>query len=183
MMKTIRIDFAPRSLARTISRTGWRSWLCGALALALCLSAIAMTVRLTQQQQRQQARIDSVLAQTKQRTAAQPAAPKLVVSEGQATAVNTAIRQLNLPWRDLFEAIEGATPTSIALLSLEPDAKRQVIRGLAEAKNSDDMVDYIAQLKQQKLFTDVVLNRHEMNDKDVNRPLRFQFQAQWGNRP
>jgi len=183
MSKVIQIDFAPRSLARTIARTGWRSWLCSALALTLCLSAIVMTVRLAQQQQDRQARIDSVLAQTNQRTAAQPVAPKLVVSEGQATAVNTAIRQLNLPWRDLFDAIEGATPVSIALLSLEPDAKRQMIKGLAEAKNSDDMVDYIAQLKQQKLFTDVVLNRHEMNDKDVNRPIRFQFQAQWENHP
>jgi Tfp pilus assembly protein PilN len=182
-MKPIRIDFAPRSLSRTIARTGWRSWLCSVLAVILCLSAIVVAVHLTRQQHIRQAQLNNTLAQTNQRSAARPAPQKIVVSEAQATAVNTAIRQLNLPWRDLFDAIEGATPASIALLSLEPDAKRQVIKGLAEAKNSDDMVDYIAQLKQQKLFTDVVLNRHEMNDKDVNRPIRFQFQAQWGNRP
>lgn len=182
-MKPIRIDFAPRSLPRTIARTSRFSWLCAFLALTLCLSAIIVTAHLTQQQQSRQRQIDSVLSQTDRRTAAQPAQPKIVISEAQATAVNTAVRQLNSPWRDLFDAIEGATPASIALLSLEPDAKRQLIKGLAEAKNSDDMVDYIAQLKQQKLFTEVVLNRHEMNDKDVNRPVRFQFQAQWGDRP
>ncbi|MFJ2988653.1 PilN domain-containing protein [Collimonas sp. NPDC087041] len=153
------------------------------LGLMLCAGATVMTVRLTRQQHLLAEQVQSTLAQMDRRTAERPVQPKIVVSEAQATAVNTAVRQLNLPWRDLFDAIEGATPTSIALLSLEPDAKRQLIKGLAEAKNSDDMVDYIAQLKQQKLFTEVALNRHEMNDKDVNHPLRFQFQAQWGGRP
>ena len=49
--------------------------------------------------------------------ASAPSAP------AQAAAVNGAILQLNLPWRDLQDALAAATPASIALLALEPDAQ------------------------------------------------------------
>ncbi|MGZ5819748.1 MAG: PilN domain-containing protein, partial [Burkholderiaceae bacterium] len=99
--------------------------------------------------------------------------------EAQANAVNNAIQQLNLPWRDLFSAIESATPSTIALLAIEPDAKKHVLKATAEAKTSDDMIGYIEQLKKQGLFSNVLLAKHEINEQDPNKPIRFQLEAEW----
>jgi Tfp pilus assembly protein PilN len=90
------------------------------------------------------------------------------------------VQQLNLPWRDLAAALADATPASIALLALEPDAKRRTLRISAEAKNSDDMLAYITRLQAEEWFTSVVLMRHEVMQEDPNRPLRFQVSVQWG---
>jgi hypothetical protein len=87
--------------------------------------------------------------------------------------------QLNLPWRDVLDAVEAATPESIALLMLEPDAKKRRLKGTAEAKSSESMISYIEELKRQKYFSEIILTRHETNDQDPNRPLRFLFEAQW----
>ena len=50
------------------------------------------------------------------------------------------------------------------------------------------MIAYVEQLKQQALFGagagagagSVTLLRHETDELDPNRPLRFQLDAQWG---
>jgi Tfp pilus assembly protein PilN len=107
------------------------------------------------------------------------AAKAAVLSAPEAAAVNAVVMQLNLPWRELRDAVRAATPQSVALLALEPDAKKQALRLTAEAKSSEDMVGYVERLKQQPLFESVVLARHEINDQDPNRPLPFQVDAQW----
>ncbi len=105
-----------------------------------------------------------------------------MIAEGRALEINAAIQQLNLPWSDVFDAIEEATPASIALMSIEPDAKKQLLKGEAEALNSDDMIAYIEQLKKVALFSHVDLVKHEVNEQDQFRPIRFEFEAQWKDR-
>lgn len=176
----LRINFAPRSLARALWQTSARSWCVAALILAFAVSAGVMSWRLHRNNQSRQVALAGLQQQLRARDAQQAPPPALVIAELQANAVNVAIVQLNLPWRDLFDAIEAATPPAIALLSLEPDAKHQAIKGLAEAKNTDGMLAYVEELKQQTLFQSVVLLRQEINEQDSNKPVRFQFQAQWG---
>ncbi|MBC3873731.1 hypothetical protein [Undibacterium flavidum] len=101
------------------------------------------------------------------------------ITNVQAQAINEATFQLNLPWNDLFGTLESATPSHIALLAIEPEAKKNLMKGTAEAKNSEDMIAYIRLLKQQKFFLDVILLKHEIMEQDINKPLRFQFLAQW----
>jgi Tfp pilus assembly protein PilN len=178
-MKSIRIDFAPNSVRRNIGRIGPVTWLLGCVGVLLCASAAIAAVELLRQR-------DALLVdrrysevQLQKRVAPQTSPTKFVIAEAHASAVNGAIAQLNLPWKALFDAVEAATPATIALLSLEPDAKKQFIRGTAEAKGSDGMLAYIEQLKQQSFFTAVMLTRHEVNEQDPNKPIRFQFEAQW----
>jgi Tfp pilus assembly protein PilN len=75
--------------------------------------------------------------------------------------------------------VQGATPTSVALLALEPDAKRRVLRITAEARSSDDMLAYVERLQDEDWFSGVALTRHEINEQDPNRPIRFQLDAEW----
>jgi Tfp pilus assembly protein PilN len=177
-MKRVAIDFAPPSLARAVLRTPRQAW---AMVWVLAMTAMALAFAWTALG-RTQREIDLLRAQSQART--QAPAPAAVaararVPEAQAAAVNAAVLQLNLPWRALHDAVQAGTPSNIALLALEPDAKRHAVRITAEARNSDDMIAYVEQLQKVEWFSAVVLARHEINEQDPNRPIRFQLDAQW----
>lgn len=179
-MKAIRIDFAPCSTVRTVMQARPAAWLFGLIGMALCAFVFVNAITLTQESNARQADLQRMNAKLAQRSAQKPSTAPLTISETQGTAINSAIDQLNLPWRDVFDAIEAATPAAIALLALEPDAKKHLFKGIAEAKTSDDMIGYIESLKQQPFFADVLLTKHEINVQDPNKPIRFQFEANWG---
>jgi len=181
-MKRTRIDFAPPGLRRTLFRAPPRLvFLAPAIVLLLATAAGQ-----GQQYLERQAELAALQAATAARTQAPltqrsaAPAPHIVIAPAQASAVNAAVMQLNLPWRDLAEAVAGATPPSVALLSLEPDAKRRQLRITAEARSSDDMLAYVSRMQAEEGFSSVVLTRHEVMEQDPNRPLRFQISAQWG---
>lgn len=178
-MKRVRIDFAPPSLRRTLFRTPRAGWALAYLALILCLP-LAFCANAYLESQRA---LEAELAARNATVAAPPvvvAAPaRVTIGAAQAAAVNAAIMQLNLPWRDLHDAVQGATPVTVALLALEPDAKRRVLRITAEARGSDDMLAYVQRLQDTDWFSGVALTRHEINEQDPNRPIRFQIDAEW----
>lgn len=179
-MKPIRIDFAPVSAGRALRRTSIRTWLLAAIGLLGIGYGASTAMALFKERISAQREIQILETKRTQRAAQRPAPKKIAITDAQAAAVNGAIAQLNLPWRDLLDAIEEATPATIGLLSIEPDATKSLVKGMAEAKSSDAMIGYIEQLKQQAFFNAVVLTKHETNEQDPNRPLRFQFEAQWG---
>ncbi|HEY0061052.1 MAG TPA: PilN domain-containing protein [Telluria sp.] len=178
-MNELQIDFAAPSLQRTLHRTGPLTWALAAVALLLCAGAAVAGWHLLAQQRADQA----TLAAARLRAAVPVAAPveKTAprITDIQASAVNAAIMQLNLPWRALHDAIGEATPPDIAMLALEPDARKRSMKITAEAKSSDAMIGYVEQLKKQELFGAVTLTRHEINEQDPARPIRFQIEAEW----
>ena len=180
-IKRTQIDFAPRSLRRTLFRIPGRSVGLVVAAVGVCIVALSQLVHYQEEREQLEALQAAIAARS---TAMRPlpvvAQAKFTVPEAQAQAVNDAVMQLNLPWRDLVEAVRSATPASVALLALEPDAKRRTLRITAETRNSDDMLAYVARMQEQDWFGSVVLTRHEIAEQDPNRPLRFQVSAQWG---
>jgi Tfp pilus assembly protein PilN len=178
-MSDIHIDFAPRSLRRSLHRTTRWTWLAAAVGLILCISAGIVEQMTLHKYQAQETATAELRAKLARYAYLAPAAPKAPISDAQANAVNHAIAQLNLPWRDILNALEAATPSGIALLAIEPDAKKNILKAMAEAPDSDAMIAYVENLKKQPLFTDAILTRHEINDRDPNRPLRFQFEVLW----
>ncbi len=176
-MNLTRINLAPK-------RAGWRRFAVADLVLAAL--ALATAWLLSQQLLRlysAERQLTEQLAASRRSTAeARPmvnrtAAPAL--TEAAALQINTAIRQMNLPWSDLLDSIEEATPADIAVLVIEPDAQKNVLRGTAEASRPDRMLEYVRLLKKQSAFSQVVLTKHEVRDKDPNRPVRFEFAAYW----
>lgn len=111
-----------------------------------------------------------------------PTKQTLAISAEKIPAINLAISKLNLPWRDLFDSIEQATPKNIALISLEPDGIKKTLVIIAEATNAHSMLNYLENLNKQPLFTQVILVKHEINKQDSNSPYRFQLEAQWKDR-
>lgn len=178
-MKQLQIDFAPPGVQRTLYRTSTRAWVLAAVAALLCLAAAVLGYRLLMQQRADQQQLNAALTRAKAPVVVAVAAEQPKISEIQAAAVNAAVMQLNLPWRALHDAIGAATPNTIAMLALEPDARKRSMKITAEAKSSDAMIAYVEELKRQELFADVVLTRHEINEQDPNRPIRFQIEAEW----
>ncbi|PRC92698.1 PilN domain-containing protein [Solimicrobium silvestre] len=176
-----RIDFAPPTFARTLYRTQIRTWFFICIGLALCASAIVIGLQQQHNIDANKKTLQLLTPQLNARNNPKTVRKKSTITETQANAVNTAIAQLNLPWRDVLDAMESATPTTIALLSLEPDARRNAVKGIAEAKDSDDMVRYIELLKKEDFFSDIFITMHEINQLDPNKPVRFQFEAHWQN--
>lgn len=92
--------------------------------------------------------------------------------------LNTVIRQLNTPWQDLFDQLERLTPEGIALISIEPDARRRSIKFQAEAKMLDALLVYAAGLEQQGVFGRLTYSKYETNEKDANKPMRLSFELE-----
>jgi Tfp pilus assembly protein PilN len=183
-MKKVRIDFAPPGLRRALLRTPRAAWSLLMIAFVLGLTALSTSVKYRQENaavERLRARAEVRSAVPAAAAAAAPAQPP--VSQAQASAVNAAVMQLNLPWRALHDAVQAATPPTVALLALEPDAKKSALRITAEARNSDDMIAYVEQLQAIDWFGPVSLLRHEINEQDPNRPIRFQIDARWKAAP
>jgi len=178
-MKRVRIDFAPPSLRRTLLRTPRAGWALAGLAALLCLPLALSANAYVTANRALEAELAARNAQVAAPSVIVAAPAKVSISAPHAAAVNAAILQLNLPWRDLRDAVQGATPASVALLALEPDAKRRVLRITAEARSSDDMLAYVERLQDEEWFTGVALSRHEINEQDPNRPIRFQLDAEW----
>src|SRR5690606_29033155 len=138
-MKRVRIDFAPGGLRRTLYRTPRLAWLLVAAGVCLAVPAALYAHHYLDEQRAFEAELAASRARVAAPLEVRTAARTPVASEAQVAAVNAAILQLNLPWRDLHDAVATATPASVALLALEPDAKRRVLRITAEARGSDDM--------------------------------------------
>jgi Tfp pilus assembly protein PilN len=127
---------------------------------------------LTQEQSALQRRLEA-----RNRRPAAP--PKVVMAPQQAAAINLTIQQLNVPWTALWDALEEVGSPGVALLEMVPDARAHVLRVKAEARGSDEMVQYIEGLKRQGQFEGVVLVKHEFNEQDRNHPIRFELEAPW----
>jgi Tfp pilus assembly protein PilN len=175
----MQIDFAPRSLRRTLFRQHPAVLALAGAGLLLCAGAALGGWKLAQQQHQRQHQLQHLRERVAALSAPRTEVAQVAIPEAQATFVNGAILQLNLPWRELQDAVLAATPRTVALLALEPDPRKRVLKISAETKTSDDMVDYVAALKEQESFSSVLLTRHEINEQDPNRPLRFQLEATW----
>lgn len=180
-MKTanfIAINFAPRHSLRLLLAPWW-SWILLMIGITMSITALHLASDISTKAQYLDEAIQRQMKRSSSASARPQSSKKNLIPEAKAIAVNAAIQQLNLPWSDLLDAMEEATPNKIALISLEPDAKKHVLKVVAEALSSDDMIAYVEQLKKQAIFENVMLTKHELSEQDPQKPFRFQFEAQW----
>lgn len=181
-MKRLHLDLAPFSLRREWYRLGPAPRAFALSALLLCVVAGFRAQKLLMrldvldgQLTRLEARADHARSATTVRT--EP------IDAKQAAAVNAAVARLNLPWNDILDAVEAATPSHIAVLSITPEPGRALIRIEAEASSgegsSQDMIDYLEALEQQPLFARVDLVKHELAKDGMDSVIRFSIEAQW----
>jgi len=176
-MKALQIDFAERPLWRLPAATGQRRILAAAgVVMALAWTAVLWWWQLLEQRL---AETTQAIALARQEIVARtpPPPPPLLLSEQQVVAINRIVEQLNTPWPVLLDGFERVAGADVALLQIEPDHRRRVVKGVAEAKDHQRMLDYLEQLCSVAPFNGAMVTRHEVNERDPNRPLRFMFEA------
>ena len=89
--------------------------------------------------------------------------------------------ELRLPWTALFDAVEGAADASVALLTIEPDARRSALRVSGEARNKKAMLDYMNRLGAQPPMLRAVLESHQQREA-AGSPVQFTLIATWDAR-
>lgn len=109
--------------------------------------------------------------------------PSSVLSQAQIRGYNSVIRQLNLPWKNLFEDLETMTPVDVALISIEPDGARSSVKLVAEAKTLATLLDYTSKLQQNGVFGRLTYSKHETNEQDTNKPVRLSFELELRSLP
>ena len=92
---------------------------------------------------------------------------------------NEVLHKLGLPWDQLFNAIESSSSKQIALLAMEPDAEKRVVKISGEAKDIGAVLDYIRRLSAQQVLRNVYLQSHQIQLQDPEKPVRFVLLASW----
>ena len=92
---------------------------------------------------------------------------------------NQVVRELSLPWNALFKAVETSSGQNIALLSLEPDPVKGTVTISGEAKDLNALLNYTKQLSTREVFDSVMLQNHQIQQADPEKPLRFSLLAHW----
>jgi hypothetical protein len=92
---------------------------------------------------------------------------------------NQVVHQLSLPWNALFNAVETTSGQNIALLSLEPDPGKGTVTIRGEAKDLKSLLNYARQLSTREIFGSVMLQNHQVQQADPEKPLRFSLLAEW----
>ncbi|WP_435626530.1 hypothetical protein [Candidatus Ferrigenium straubiae] len=96
---------------------------------------------------------------------------------------NEVLRQLTLPWDELFRAVDSAAGKEVVLLAMEPDAEKHMVKISGEAKNLAALLKYIMQLEEQSVFGPVYLQSHQVQQQNPDRPVRFSLLAVWREKP
>ncbi|WP_428718914.1 PilN domain-containing protein [Undibacterium curvum] len=176
MMKRLNINFSKSGLTGGILRLSWLQR--GLLFGFLILLFYSIFVYIGLLDTTNSIQNDIVSVQTKISRYQQKETPMTEnIPNEKIRVVNQIVKQLNFPWSGLLNKLEKLTPMDIALLSIEPDSKKEAVRIEAEAKNYNAMLSYLAALNADGEFNDVVLIRHVVNEQESNKPLRFQFEA------
>lgn len=108
------------------------------------------------------------------------ATPELKYEVQQA---NEVLHQLSMPWEGLFKTLETSDNDRVALLAIQPDVRKRIVKLNGEAKDFTALLDYLKQLEQDKALTDIVLLNHEIHEQDPERPVRFAVSAAWRLQP
>jgi hypothetical protein len=164
-MRAVSLDFesAPRRIA-------WAGW--GLLAIALALAGGLAARFVSLQAELELAESQATRLQVRARAApADAKAARQRAEELQRARIVS--RQLTLPWGPLFESVERAATSRVALLGLQPDTAQNVVRITAESRELSDALEFVRRLEATRRLGRVHLASHQVQEQDPQRPVRF----------
>jgi len=155
----------------------------GAALLALGVTAAALVVADYWSDSARRAGLELRLADLQPvRTARKPdKAAQRVAEENRA-----ALADLTMPWSRLLRELEIASADSkdsVAVLGVEPDRDKRQVRVIAEARTLPIALAYVERLQMSEALRYPMLESHEVQLRDPQRPVRFQIKADWNATP
>jgi Tfp pilus assembly protein PilN len=97
----------------------------------------------------------------------------------EVSIVNSAIKQLVLPWIGLFKGLESINREDVKLLALEPNAQKGTVNIKAVALDANSMMSYINELSQKKMLKKVTLLSQSSKDLNGKAMVVFEVEAVW----
>lgn len=175
-MRRLHLDYhAPARLSRA-----------GLLLLAAATVAAGSSLWHFERLRQEHAALDAELALAQSRLARRAPAPQNRADATrfaeEAAAANAVIRRINFPWSEVFGAIESVANEEVALIGIEPDAAKGLVTVTAEARTPRGMLHYVKRLQRTAMLEQVVLQKHELQAEDPQRPVRFTVVATWKQR-
>lgn len=164
-MRPLAIDFAPRR--KLPQRAGWLAGGAGA-ALLVLVAGIAWL---------------PTFAVEASHMAALP--PQRLPAAETAQAVDAAVRELNLPWVGVLDALAAGFGSAAAamLLQVEADPRRAVVRIEGEASDAGSVQDIPARLRALPPIAAATLVGQEMRAGNAVRPVRFVIELRLQDSP
>jgi hypothetical protein len=173
-MRRMSLDYVRRPLA-------WPGW-------ALLLAALAVAAQTGQAYldgRRQLAELQSAPGELKRSARMKPAqkAPLPGPLAENLIYANRVVQNLSLPWDMLFKTVEGTGNVPVALLSVQPDAQKRLVKISGEAKDYAAILTYLARLDEGGKLSNVHLLSHQIKPDDPQHPLLFTVSANWKAQP
>lgn len=97
-------------------------------------------------------------------------------------AVSAAASELTTPWSDLLDDLELAARDNgkdVALLEVAPDLGKQSVRISGEARTLTSALDYLSRLQRAESIAYPLLENHEIQTSERDRPVHFVIVADW----
>jgi hypothetical protein len=101
----------------------------------------------------------------------------------QIQKANAVLAQMNVPWGELFAAVEMAQDGSVGLLAIQPDPRARSVTIGGEARSLPAVLAYMSRLQASERLRDVVLASHEIKVKEPGQPVDFVLNARWVEAP
>lgn len=146
-----------------------------AISLILLLTGVIFSIFVAERYQ--------TLAQTEQALKLhaaelqQSSAKYSALKKNQAADPAKSLLQVN--WNELLQRLEETRTETVALLSLEANAKTGQIIIQAESANEANMIDYLEGLKLEPLLQNAVLTNHEVQEETGNNAVKFTIRLKW----
>jgi len=120
------------------------------------------------------------------RSMSRRASPALAGKDGDTPEVreqfkraNAVLAQMNVPWGELFAAVEMAQDDSVGLLAVQPDpGAGQIVIG-GQARTLPALLSYMERLQRSDRLRQVVLTSHEFKPEEPGQPVEFVLAARW----
>lgn len=93
--------------------------------------------------------------------------------------ISDVATDLTTPWGQLLSELEQVQMNDIALLSLEPNKKKQQLILGGQAKNMQVILNYIEALEKLPMLSQVFLQKHTVDQIDPFKPVTFTIVARW----
>ena len=175
MMHTLQLDYQPRHWSAY--PVGMAIMVAALIACMLVFGRYAVTSSEVKSQESQWQSSRHGLNESNGDSKSSP--EKIEQLKPELKHANEVVQQLALPWDNLFKAIEVFNPNQVALLRIETDMSRNTVTIAAESKDFNAMLGYVKSLNRQSSLKDVYLTDHQVQEHDVQRPVRFTISAVW----
>jgi hypothetical protein len=169
----------PRSVALDFVAPVHRAPVTGAALLVLGVAAAVALGLAFQRTLAERGRLDAALASIAPQPRHVAPTPEALKRAAEAATVE---RELRVPWTRLLAELEAASRDSaatVAVLQIEPDPAKGLVRITAEVRALKDALAYLRRLQKSAVLRHPMLESHERRKDDPEHPLRITLSAEW----